>query len=144
MATAEQKKRWQKAWRDKKVMQGLCSQCGREPLTSTLYCVQCLKLRRFYSRREGHVDWKNGGLGCVPYEHRTGPITFPRTFCTRLKLVSVSKDGLTAYYRAENHRSGARGVWITAKLDTKPKTKLRIKPKRGSPVGRRLFGRKTL
>ena len=118
------------------VMQGLCSQCGREPLTSTLYCLKCLKVRRVYSRRKGSIGWKVGDRGCVPHEHRTGPITFPRTFCTRLKLVSVSKDGLTAYYRAENHRSGARGVWITAKLDTNLKTKLRIKPKRGSPVPR--------
>jgi hypothetical protein len=118
MATTEQKRNWRKRWRDGKVKQGLCSQCGEEPLLSTLYGLRCLRrIRNYYRHRKGFGGWQPGRRGTVPYEYRTGPINFPKTFNGGLRLIRVNQDGLTAYYQSMTSRSPFKGAWITVKVD---------------------------
>ena len=118
MATAEQKRDARKRWKDEKVKQGLCSQCGREPLLSTLYGLKCLRrVRNYYRERKGLGGWQPGKAGTVPYEYRTGPITFPKTFNGGLRLIRVNQDGVTAYYRSMKSRSPFKGAWITVRVE---------------------------
>jgi len=132
MATVEQKKNWKKTWRDKMVKQGLCSGCGKEPLISTLYGLKCLRrIRTYYRKRKGFVGWSHGRRGTVPYEHRTGPITFPVNFTRGFRLVRVNRNGLTAYYGSTNRGSNLKGAWITVSFDKKAKAKLVNKRKHG-------------
>ena len=118
MATPEQTKQYSKNWRDKNLNQGLCSQCGKEPLLSTLYGLKCLRRFRDYTKKtKGYVGWEVSRQGTVPYEHRKGPITFPKKFVRGLQLVKVNRDGLTAYYETIRPNSRLKGAWITIKIE---------------------------
>lgn len=126
MATVEQKRKWRKHWQDERVKQGLCARCGREPLISTLYGLRCLqRIRNYYRKGKGFAGWRPGKAGAVPYEHRTGPVNFPKNFGHGLRLVRVNHDGLTAWYRSTSSRSKIKGVWITVTIEEKPQTRPR-------------------
>jgi hypothetical protein len=132
MATAEQKKKWKKQWRDAKIEQGLCSQCGKEPLISKWYCVKCLRrIRNYFRKQKGFLGWSPGRRGTVPFEHRKGPITFPKNFSRGLKLVRVNHDGLTAYYRAIRQGSPFKGAWITVRIEERTKPQAMTRQKHG-------------
>ncbi len=63
------RRQWQKAWRHRKIAEGICGVCGSRPITegSKAACAVCIERAKQLNRKASlFSQWQRGGRGTVP------------------------------------------------------------------------------